>query len=135
MSEPYKKRLRGAQTARRDKEIKIRLTTSERDRVRAIAASAGLDTANLIRSRLLEAGMAVEPTRRHTVIAKAHGTKCETELTRQLARLGNNLNQIARAVNRHAVRGDRIDVIKLFAVMLAIERQLVLLYKPGRHLG
>lgn len=135
MNEHYKKRLRGVQSGRRDKEISIRLTSAEVDRVRAIADSTGSSMADLIRSRLLVAGAVLEPVGRRLMVAKAHANKGDPELTRQVARLGNNLNQIARAVNREAGQAGHIDVIKLLAMMLAIEQQLSQLCKLDARTG
>lgn len=135
MNEHYKKRHRGPQAARRDKEISIRLTSAEAACVRAIAKSTGSNMADLIRTRLLSAGAVLEPVGRHPVAGKALSNKGDPELARQVARLGSNLNQIARAVNRQAGQASHIDVIKLLAIMLAIEQQVSQLCRPGATMG
>lgn len=135
MSQIYKKRFRGPQSDRRDKEIKIRLSSSERDQVHAIADKANLSVADFVRIRLLDAGVDVEPVGRRPVFANSPAIKADPELLRQLAQLGNNLNQIARKVNRYALQANHIDVIKLFTVMLAIEQHLGQLSKSSATLS
>ena len=51
----------------------------------------------------------------------ARAVAVERERTRQVARIGNNLNQIARWANTHAETADAFEVI---AHLVAIEREI-----------
>ena len=51
----------------------------------------------------------------------ATATEVERERTRQVARIGNNLNQIARWANTHA---DKADAFEVIAHLVAIEREI-----------
>ena len=77
-------------------------------RVKAAAAGVGL-------SELLRRAMA--RTRTWTAAA----AKVERERTRELARIGSNLNQIARWANTHKGNAEAVEVI---AHLVAIERAL-----------
>ena len=77
-------------------------------RVKAAAAGVGL-------SELLRRAMA--RTRTWTAAA----AKVERERTRELARIGSNLNQIARWANAH--KGDA-EAVEVIAHLVAIERAL-----------
>ncbi|MCY4658418.1 MAG: MobC family plasmid mobilization relaxosome protein [Acidobacteria bacterium] len=51
----------------------------------------------------------------------AAAVKVGRERTRQVARIGNNLNQIARWANTHA---DKADAFEVIAHLVAIEREI-----------
>ncbi len=55
-------------------------------------------------------------------------TAAEVERTRQVARIGNNLNQIARWANTHA---DKADAVEVIAHLAAIEREIARLAGVG----
>lgn len=124
MSDTYKRRFRGPKSVRRDKELTIRLTLEELDSVRAIAASSGVHMADLVRRLLLDTGARVLLTDSRPALSREPVSTIDPNLIRQVANIGCNLNQIARAVNKRALQSETIDVIRLLAEMLAIERQL-----------
>ena len=88
--------------------VKVRASAAERAEWHAKARSAGLTLSDLVRRT-------VGRTRMWTV---AHA---EVERTRQVARIGNNLNQIARWANTH--RG-AIEAIEVIGHLVAIGRAL-----------
>ena len=53
--------------------------------------------------------------------------KVDPELLRQLARMGGNLNQIARALNVANRKGNVVDVIELKVLLCSMERELTAL--------
>ena len=71
--------------------IKLRASAAERARWQALAASRGVSLSELIRASL--GGLRLRARREPPAVAP--------ELLRELARIGNNLNQLARAANRH----------------------------------
>ncbi len=77
-------------------------------------------------SALLRQAMA--RTRTWTALAVA----VERERTRQGARIGNNLNQVARWVNTH---GSAAEVVAVIAHLVTINRALELIPRPGRQRG
>lgn len=83
----------------------------------AKAAAAGLS-----HSRLLQEGMG--RTRGWT----ASAAEIEREPTRQIACVGNNLNQIGGWANAHAAR---IDAVEIIAHLIAIEREVACLARFG----
>lgn len=124
MSREYQRRIRGSNSQRRDKELTIRLTDEERQSVRTIAGGSGTNMADFVRRRLLDAGATVQMSEGRHLVKREKVSGVDPALMRQLAGIGSNLNQIARAVNRQALQSQTIQVIEVLAVLLVIERQI-----------
>lgn len=73
---------------RRCAQMNIRLTLAEAEHIRAQAAQAGLTEAEFIRRAAI--GLAVKPAR----------ARADAALISELNAIGNNVNQLARAVHR-----------------------------------
>ena len=95
---------------RRIVKASVRASAAEFAAWTAKAAAAGGPLSDLLRQ-------AMARTRTWTAAA----AEVERERTRQVARIGNNLNQIARWANTHAEKADAFEVI---AHRLAIEREI-----------
>jgi len=93
--------------------VKVRATEAERAEWHAKARSAGLTLSDLVRR-------SIGRVRTWTV---AHA-EVERERTRELARLGNNLNQIARWANTHK---EAIEAVEVIAHLCSIDRALTAL--------
>ena len=59
----------------------------------------------------------------------AAAAEAERERTQQIARIGNNLNQIARWANAHA---EPIDAVEIIAHLVSISQTLDKLARVGR---
>ena len=90
--------------------VKVRATEAERAEWHAKARSAGLTLSDLVRR-------SIGRVRTWTI---AHA-EVERERTRELARVGNNLNQIARWANAHKVGVEAVEVI---GHLIAVRRAL-----------
>ena len=90
--------------------VKVRATEAERAEWHAKARSAGLTLSDLVRRSI---GRVRTWTLAHAEI--------ERERTRELARLGNNLNQIARWANTHR---EAIEAVEVIAHLMALDRAL-----------
>ena len=90
--------------------VKIRASEGERAEWHVKARSAGLTLSDLVRR-------SVGRVRTWTV---AHA-EVERGRTRELARLGNNLNQIARWANTHK---GAVEAVEVIGHLIAIERAL-----------
>ena len=99
--------------AGRDVWVKIRASEAERAEWHAKARSAGLTLSDLVRR-------SVGRARTWTV---AHAD-VERERTRELARIGANLNQIARWANTFKANAKAVEIV---AHLVAIERALTAL--------
>lgn len=97
-------------SSRRYAVIPTRVSPAELDDWRAKAKAAGVTVSELIRQSM-------QRTRTWTAAARA----AERERTRQIARIGSNLNQIARWVNTHR---DAADAIEVLAGLVAVRRAL-----------
>ena len=93
--------------------VAVRLTPVESADWRAKAKAAGIPLSALIRR-------AVARTRTWT----ARAAEVERERTRQVSRVGNNLNQIAKWANTHKGAAEAVEVL---ARLVAIERALTTL--------
>lgn len=82
---------RGSETRQRQKMYTIRWSPEEAQRLEEIAAASGCGKADVLRRLIAYDHSRIIPTR---------------ELTRQIAAIGNNLNQIARSINELRARGD-----------------------------
>ena len=104
-------------SARRAVWVKIRASDRERGEWHAKARAVGLSLSDLVRRSLGRA-------RPWTV---AH-RELERDRTRELARIGSNLNQIARWANIHKTDAEALEVV---AHLVAIERALEALGVDG----
>ena len=102
--------------------IKIRASEAERASWHAKASAAGLSLSDLLRR-------SIGKVRTWTVAA----AEVERERTRELARIGSNLNQIARWVNTYK---EGAEAVEIMAHLVAIEREVgVLAVRGDRHDG
>ena len=97
-------------SAGREVWVKIRASRAERAEWHAKASGVGLSLSDLVRR-------SVGRVRTWTM---AHA-ELERERTRELARIGSNLNQIARWANTHKENAEAVEVV---AHLVAIERSL-----------
>lgn len=102
----------------RDRWVNVKVTEAERDSWKAFADSQGYSVADLF--RLLFANAAAQPSKLHKKQRrKTH--KADPELLRELAKIGNNLNQIAKWANTYKTEADAVQVVQ---ALIAIERSL-----------
>lgn len=94
----------------------FRCTRAEKDQLRDQAALAGVSSAKLLREAL-----GLTDARRRKPVPKA-----DPALIRELGRIGGNLNQIARVLNRNALAGgvEGFDAVRVAHALVGIERQL-----------
>ena len=88
--------------------VKVRASDAERAEWHAKARSAGLTLSDLVRRSL---GRVHTWTVPHADV--------ERECTREVARIGNNLNQIARWANTHK---GAVEAVEVVAHLIAVER-------------
>lgn len=74
--------------------IELRVSAEEKIHWQAIAASRGVSLSELIRATLSGQRLRV----------RRSAPRVDPDLVRELARIGNNLNQLARAANRRSRR-------------------------------
>lgn len=107
---------------KRDKLFTIKVSPAELERWREVADRYNVTIADMIRALIDGAELQAPPPRpKHRPPPKV-----DPELIRQVARIGNNLNQIARRCNT----GQRFDVL---AELAEIERQLAELIELAKE--
>ena len=104
---------------RRTVMVAARVTPEEHAAWQAKAKAAGVSPSRLLRQSMAQ-------TRTWTTAA----AEVERERTRQIARVGNNLNQIARWANTHA---SPMDAIEMIACLVHIAWTLDKLARVGRE--
>ena len=106
---------------KRQKEIKIRLTDEEHQAL--------LDrcTTPSLASWMRESCLNEKRTKQSKVI------EVDPKLLRQLAGIGNNLNQIARLVNQESKANSVIDRIAIITALSGIERELQRLHDDHKN--
>lgn len=97
----------------REKIYKVRLSTAE---VETLREANVLNIAKFLRDSALNAVNEKEQ--------KSFYSKVDRDFVLELSRIGNNLNQIAKAVNVEAARGDPFDAVKLLQFLIAIDESL-----------
>ncbi len=78
-----------ADEERRSLTVRARVTMSERDYIEQQARIAGIEITDYLRRRALD-----------YVVPESPGHRSDPALVSELARIGNNVNQIARAIHR-----------------------------------
>lgn len=95
--------------------LEVRCSDDELAAWKAKAEDAGLTVSSMVRSALDNAQL---PDQR--------AADAVADLTRQVARIGNNLNQIAAWANTHKMAAEAAQVI---AQMVAIQREIERVYQ------
>ena len=95
---------------RRTVRVQVRVSPAELAAWRAKGQAAGVPVSDLLRQAM---------TRTRTWTAPAAAV--QRERTRQIARIGNNLNQLARWANTHT---EAVDAVEVIAHLIAVERSL-----------
>jgi hypothetical protein len=93
--------------------IELRVSAQEKAHWQAVATSRGVSLSELIRAAL--SGQRLR-TRRAA-------PRVDPDLVRELARIGNNLNQLARAANRRSP----VETVSLLVKLIEIDRELAVL--------
>ena len=110
----------------RDVRIKIRATPAERDKWQAMARTADLPLSDLLRQRM-EQPMVAAPRRRQR---RLRTESADPAMLRQLAAIGNNLNQIARVVNSTGLKPT--DTALLLSYLAGMQDELRLIREPEK---
>ena len=104
----------------RTKKIQIRLSPQELSDIKTKAKASGISASDLVRQSITQV-RAWTPENKNI----------QQEKIRQLARIGNNLNQIARAVNTQGVVNYELEILeKLSFIENEITRAL---YPEGKN--
>ncbi|UJX41243.1 plasmid mobilization relaxosome protein MobC [Desulfovibrio sp. JY] len=104
----------GNNTESRTAWIKLRVTPTEKETITAKAKAQGQTVTDFIRQRALD--------------YRLRKTPLEKEHVRQVARVGANLNQLARWANTYK---SRAEAIRVLAALLSFERTLKRDADPG----
>ena len=100
---------------RRDKWLQVKVSESEREHLKMLAHSQNVTVADLVRQAVEHRVAGIAPKRQRLTRA------ADPKLIAALGRIGNNLNQVGRWVNRYKSGADAVEVL---AALVAIEREI-----------
>lgn len=103
---------------RRTHLVQARVSSAEFTAWTAKAAAAGVSSSALLREAMTRTGVWT-PT--SDDVERRQAREVERERTRQIARIGANLNQVAHWANRHK---SALDAVQVIVHLAAIERAL-----------
>ena len=106
---------------KRQKEIKIRLTDEEHEKLLNLCTKASLA------SWMRETCLGGKQPKRNQI------REVDPQLLRQLASIGNNLNQIARIMNQQSKANSAIDRIAVITALAGVERELQRLHDGHKN--
>jgi len=101
---------------KRTKHIKVRVSESERAEIEAKAAATSMSQADLIRLSLSRAKTFTAPN-----------LALERERIREISKIGQNLNQIARFCNTHKSNSDTVQIL---TALVSIEKKIDSFFLP-----
>lgn len=106
----------------RNKWLHVKVSDQERKHLKMLAHAQDLTVADLIRDAVQQRTEGVKPRRQRLTLA------ADPALLAALGRIGNNLNQVGRWVNRYKSGADAVEVL---AALVAIEREIKALLPAG----
>lgn len=107
--------------------LPVRLPASTVERLRAQAEYQGCSVSDVLRAHLtLEGAKPLGKPKPRKRAPKKLGSVSEIDptLAREIASIGNNINQIARVINQGLLNGSTMDSIKLLVVLQAIDQRI-----------
>ena len=110
----------------REKKTKIsaRLPAALASSLLAEAEDLNLTLSEVLRLKLSDADRSIVVTERKVQKVRHEYTPADPDLLRQIAIIGNNLNQIARTLNKAKLTGTPVDLIQNLSVLTVIEQEL-----------
>ncbi len=110
----------------REKKTKIsaRLPAALASSLLAEAEDLNLTLSEVLRLKLSDADRSIVVTERKVQKVRREYTPADPDLLRQIAIIGNNLNQIARTLNKAKLTGTPVDLIQNLSVLTVIEQEL-----------
>lgn len=110
----------------REKKTKIsaRLPAALASSLLAEAEDLNLTLSEVLRLKLSDADRSIVVTERKVQKVRREYTPADPDLLRQIAIIGNNLNQIARTLNKAKLTGTPVDLIQNLSVLTIIEQEL-----------
>ena len=110
----------------REKKTKIsaRLPAALARSLLAEAEDLNLTLSEVLRLKLSDADRSIVVTERKVQKVRREYTPADPDLLRQIAIIGNNLNQIARTLNKAKLTGTPVDLIQNLSVLTVIEQEL-----------
>lgn len=116
--------------------LPVRLPESTVERLRAQALAAGCTVSDVLRSHLTlaEAKPLAKPRPRRRENKKLGAVSgADPELLREIASVGNNMNQLARSVNHGLLVGTQMECIEILAILRSIEQEMMLVCRRHAH--
>lgn len=108
--------------------IQIMLTEEQKETIKQRALDAGLTMSEYIRQSAIDHAIVPEVNPYKAVIRTktvySQRTLGEVAIERQLMKIGNNLNQLTRAVNTTKKSGEVINLVKVSSYLYSIKEEV-----------
>lgn len=108
----------------RTTKISARLPASLASSLLTEADNLNLTLSEVLRLKLSDEDRSIVVTERKEQKIRREYTPADPDLLRQIAIIGNNLNQIARTLNKAKLTGTPVDLIQNLSVLTVIEQEL-----------
>ena len=112
-------------------QLNARFPLSLVERFRREALDRGMTTSDVLRSYLAVTGTELIDGARQRPPKRA-SDRADPDLLRHLSAMGNNLNQIARSVNRAAQTGAPMNAIEILTVLHGIDQRISQINRAGK---
>jgi hypothetical protein len=118
------------------KVVTINLTEEQKTIIQARAVDVGLTMSEYIRQSAIDHTIVPELNPHKAVvrtkIVYSQRTQGEVEIVRQLAKIGNNLNQLTRAINTTKKIGEPIDLVRVATYLYSLDQEITNVLKNIR---
>ena len=108
--------------------IQILLSDEQKNLITERAIQSGLSLSEYIRQSATNQAIVPPNNPYKTVVKKqiiySKKTQGEVEIIQQLAKIGNNINQLTRKINTSSRSGESIELVKISTYLYSLESQL-----------
>lgn len=116
----------------RDKTVSVRFTKEEFRKINDLAIQEELTKSNYLRSLIFEKmEFYGDELFKHSERLSKKPSYVDPELLRHVAKIGNNINQIAKVLNSANINGQTLELLELIHVLSEIDEHLKKLLMMG----
>ena len=116
----------------RDKTVSVRFTEEEFKKINDLAIQEELTKSNYLRSLIFEKmEFYGDELFKHSARLSKKPSYVDPELLRHVAKIGNNINQIAKVLNSANINGQTLELLELIHVLSEIDEHLKNLLMMG----
>lgn len=115
----------------RDKTVSVRFTKEEFKKINDLAINEELTKSNYLRSLICEKMEYGDELFKNSERLSKKPSYVDPELLRHVAKIGTNINQIAKVLNSANINGQTLELLELIHVLTSIDEHLKKLLMMG----